>query len=529
MGRFSKFVSKVFKPVRKISQKIIPKEVRPALPFLAAAVPFMLPGKGIASLAFKNNPGFQRALLSSMANLGAQAAADPEGEDLNLLSAGLAAAQGLGTTQGFGDTLRGLTTAGRAGTTSPMGLDRILSNRGFFTKAADLGLSGLAKGADLLGGTRETLQAVGRGPEAAGIDLFSKEGAKAAGKAVAIPAAQAVGDLGYTTATAALRDFEKAEAAELAAAGADEAAIANARRAAIREAMEVSGFEEEDILDTFDEIGLKDGGRVGYAMGGGADFGGIEAAVAENTVENNFEQIANGLSRFLGLPGLAISGGREVIEMFNDLNDKDKETVLEMGSRFLGIPGMAMNFAGKIAGLKEGGRVGYARGKIVKEGLAALRLFRRPKYRFEDEAKMTLDLTKTGRYTEKELLELDGDQIAEIYEYEGFTPPAPIERSRKIIDIEEMMKNVTPEDMASGGIAGLKDGGMLDFGGKEMDLRGGGFVPIGKKEKADDVPARLSKNEFVMTADAVRAAGGGSVNKGAQRMYDLMNNLEARA
>ena len=85
------------------------------------------------------------------------------------------------------------------------------------------------------------------------------------------------------------------------------------------------------------------------------------------------------------------------------------------------------------------------------------------------------------------------------------------------------------ESAAQGGIIGLKEGGMLNFGGREMDLRGGGFVPIGKKEKADDVPARLSKNEFVMTADAVRAAGGGSVNKGAQRMYNLMNNLEARA
>ena len=74
-----------------------------------------------------------------------------------------------------------------------------------------------------------------------------------------------------------------------------------------------------------------------------------------------------------------------------------------------------------------------------------------------------------------------------------------------------------------------KDGGLMDLGGKEMDLRGGGFVPIGKKERADDVPARLSKNEFVMTADAVRAAGGGSVNKGAKRMYNLMNTLEARA
>ena len=74
----------------------------------------------------------------------------------------------------------------------------------------------------------------------------------------------------------------------------------------------------------------------------------------------------------------------------------------------------------------------------------------------------------------------------------------------------------------------MKEGGIMNLGGKEMDMRGGGFIPIGKKERADDVPARLSKNEFVMTADAVRAAGGGSVNKGAKRMYSLMNNLEAR-
>ena len=75
----------------------------------------------------------------------------------------------------------------------------------------------------------------------------------------------------------------------------------------------------------------------------------------------------------------------------------------------------------------------------------------------------------------------------------------------------------------------MKDGGIMDLGGKEMDLRGGGFVPIVKKERADDVPARLSKNEFVMTADAVRGAGGGDINKGAKRMYETMNRLEARA
>jgi hypothetical protein len=74
-----------------------------------------------------------------------------------------------------------------------------------------------------------------------------------------------------------------------------------------------------------------------------------------------------------------------------------------------------------------------------------------------------------------------------------------------------------------------KDGGLMNLGGKEMDLRGGGFVPMGKKERADDVPARLSKNEFVMTADAVRAAGGGSVQKGADLMYDTMKKLEAQS
>ena len=99
--------------------------------------------------------------------------------------------------------------------------------------------------------------------------------------------------------------------------------------------------------------------------------------------------------------------------------------------------------------------------------------------------------------------------------------------------IQDQLQFNAAQNMTSrykdGGITGLKDGGMLDLEGKEMDLRGGGFVPIGKKERADDVPARLSKNEFVMTADAVRAAGGGDVNKGAKRMYETMNRLEARA
>ena len=85
---------------------------------------------------------------------------------------------------------------------------------------------------------------------------------------------------------------------------------------------------------------------------------------------------------------------------------------------------------------------------------------------------------------------------------------------------------------AGGGLAdiprgGYAEGGIMDLGGMEKDYRTGGFVEIGAKERADDVPARLSKNEFVFTADAVRNAGGGDIDKGAEVMQNMMDNLEA--
>jgi hypothetical protein len=94
---------------------------------------------------------------------------------------------------------------------------------------------------------------------------------------------------------------------------------------------------------------------------------------------------------------------------------------------------------------------------------------------------------------------------------------------------QQIMSRVNP-------LFGIKKayGGMIDHpvrmlqgGVPELDLRAkGGFIPYGVKERADDVPAMLSKNEFVFTADAVRNAGGGSINKGAQKMYKLMKSLE---
>ena len=93
----------------------------------------------------------------------------------------------------------------------------------------------------------------------------------------------------------------------------------------------------------------------------------------------------------------------------------------------------------------------------------------------------------------------------------------------EIIQIEDMIENMLP--MANGGSIPQTKGIPA---GMQLNGRGGGFIPMGAQEKKDDVPAMLAKNEFVMTSDAVKAAGGGDINKGAQKMYDLMNSLESK-
>ena len=124
-------------------------------------------------------------------------------------------------------------------------------------------------------------------------------------------------------------------------------------------------------------------------------------------------------------------------------------------------------------------------------------------------------LKKGGGALEKETL----DRLLEKYADNEYGPKAP---------------SITlTENKATGGRVGYAMGSEVpvrqnQVGVNEMDFRQTGvFVPpIGVKEKADDIPAILSNNEFVFTADAVRAAGGGSVNKGAQKMYALMKQLE---
>ena len=100
------------------------------------------------------------------------------------------------------------------------------------------------------------------------------------------------------------------------------------------------------------------------------------------------------------------------------------------------------------------------------------------------------------------------------------TPTLPSQMPRPQMDPRMMAPQGMPRRMAA-------EGGLMDMGGMEKDYRAeGGFVPLGGEERADDVPARLSKNEFVFTADAVRNAGGGDIDRGAEVMENLMENLE---
>jgi len=167
------------------------------------------------------------------------------------------------------------------------------------------------------------------------------------------------------------------------------------------------------------------------------------------------------------------------------------------------------------------------------------------------------DSKRTGGQA-KNILPIIGGAIAGLFT-KGTDPDNPglpddqtalalddLKKSANILDQKQAMgaglnftpavsaRKYTPQEMievyetaANGGRIGRAEGGIMDLGGMEKDYRAeGGFVPIGAKEKADDVPARLSVNEFVFTADAVRNAGGGDIDKGAEVMENVMKHLE---
>ena len=576
MGLFKK----IFKPVRKVLDKVIPNEIKPFLPYAAALTPFLAPTTGI----FGTMAG--RALLSGGANIASQLAQEGTTEDdLNLLSAGIATLTGGLSAPEAASTLRGFkavdtTLPGQASTTS------------FLDKARNFGLEGAAKGAEFLSAQGEVL----RDPFAPGTTL------KEIGVAASIPAAQGTGDALYAEGVRINKD----QIIDDALGGLGEGATDADRALAIRLAMRNYGFSEEEIDDTIVSAGYKAGGRVGLRFGGigeaiekiedqdikesmkfAADMGDMDIPMMDivEEFEIKFKRKPNSLQElkdfykdkyeYKGPADVkmdvkekmvmrAKDGGRigfrdgsstgnfgadryasELIEAYKDIlgkgdmffTDVEKE-IIEKGE--YPSPDKMKKFQDRYENLeKEYDKESDKFGNIdLQDSLLdkdAIKYYNKKVKDLEDREEKLMD--KEERLNEVMYTDLDVSGILRTPEFQEWYRLWKV-NDPKADDLpnaeyfENMMfdvKRLRPDIMKTKYDVEMKDGGLMDLGGKEMDLRGGGFVPIGKKERADDVPARLSKNEFVMTADAVRAAGGGSVNKGAKRMYNLMNSLEARA
>ena len=489
---------KIFKPIAKVLDKVIPNEIKPALPYLAAFAPVFGPTAGMFG-----NTMMKRALLSGGANILGQLSQEGSEGDINLLSAGLGALTGAMTTPGAAETFKGMQTFdGR--TIADIGEGTIAGKATGLEKLKNIGLEGLAKGSDILR------------PEGGIPDLFSKAGAKAA----TIPAATATGDVMQAQA----RQLEKQNAIDAALAEAEAIADSGLRGDAIRNAMRSYGFfTDDEIEETVSSAGYKAGGRVGFR------FGGIDEAI-EMVEEKTIEEGKEGIMQASGEDPLLLEEYNKYVFDLMEQRPNAKPMSFQEFKRMIK------------AGMKEGGRVGLREGGGLLQELTEtvqtpatqnapmfLGNFnpglggRMPVFPRLNQLEQGVDRAEGSLNRINQRL---GDTQRQLPGLAGIQPfglrPAfqPLNMARLPLQLQAARLDASQ---------GMKDGGLMDLNGKEMDLRKGGFVPIGKKEQADDVPARLSKNEFVMTADAVRAAGGGSVNKGAKRMYNLMNTLEARA
>jgi len=184
---------------------------------------------------------------------------------------------------------------------------------------------------------------------------------------------------------------------------------------------------------------------------------------------------------------------------FSDAADEDA-AILEQVDIDLSEYNQDMNRANAAYG----GRIGYAGGTEFEEYLKGREEFNK-KQNAEQLYKEFLENKRRQKVAEQKTMAANGGRI-------GFArgPDNPEQNAIQAAGIMNLPLNQNP--------AGVT----------ELDLREtGGFIPpVGVKEKADDIPAMLANNEFVFTADAVRGMGEGDVNKGAQRMYDMMKKLE---
>jgi len=253
----------------------------------------------------------------------------------------------------------------------------------------------------------------------------------------------------------------------------------------------------------FQSYYLADGGRVGLMNGGNPRF----AALNKLYNINDEEEFSQGGSA--GLPPITQGVEGQNLQSFSD-DETPTPTQPDQMPRPMPRPMMA----GRMNPMMMAGRMNpmMARGMMPRMMAQEGGLM--------DQENMLM--AGGGLRGEK------AQQIAEMMAEEQYGMEFYDLPLKKQMEVYQLALDLYDEGgMASGGRVAAQEGGLMDMGGMEKDYRNeGGFVPIGGQERADDVPARLSKNEFVFTADAVRAAGGGDIDKGAEVMENMMENLE---
>ena len=258
------------------------------------------------------------------------------------------------------------------------------------------------------------------------------------------------------------------------------------------------------------------GGRIGYNRGRVVNPGGYageeeyELPTFSEGVDQEFPSDDRG----------AINLNEEQMTIISDMNDKMETPDISLISTISGAATDAverfiilLNTQAKA----QGGRIGYENGELVTDEsmVEATPAGMMEENVEEVQGEPTREQMEalSMEIFQLRLEELDEKQLMVVYQ--TAMEQQPQEEMMQEEDIE-----FAPRQMAA-------EGGIMDLGGMEKDYRAeGGFVPIGKQEKADDVPARLSVNEFVFTADAVRNAGGGDIDRGAEVMENMMKNLE---
>ena len=248
-------VKSITKPIAKVFDKIIPNEIKPALPYIAAVAPFMIPGGfTIGSLS----PQISRAIATGAINLGSQAAQEGAAErGISPLSLALAAGSGYLSTPGVGQTLEGMKAV-------PMGDFDKLS---MLDKARNLGITGAQKVSGFL--TKGT-EAGGRlfGPGEATLKDVATLGKAATPNLIGAATEQS-----YNAALDAQRKYEQELADFNAMTGQTVESSNQQRRFFINQSMEDAGFSTDEINDTLRTLGLfAVGGRVGYEGGGEVSY-----------------------------------------------------------------------------------------------------------------------------------------------------------------------------------------------------------------------------------------------------------------